>query len=82
MPAESRLLVACNACTRADAVEAAPSRAALVVAVLVFIGSFWMNERAAIISTPEREETVDTALAAAILDALPDPVVLLDKKFL
>ncbi len=54
--------------------------AALAVAVLVFVGSFWMNERASVISAPAREETVDTALAAAILDALPDPVVLLDKK--
>ncbi|MDH5187996.1 MAG: ATP-binding protein [Rhodospirillaceae bacterium] len=56
------------------------SGAALAVAVLLFIGSFWMNERVAVISAPEREETIDTALAAAILDALPDPVVLLDKK--
>ena len=35
------------------------SGAALAVAVLVFFGSFWMNERTSVVSAPVREETLD-----------------------
>ncbi len=54
--------------------------AGVMLAVLVFAGSYWMNERPSAMPEPMREERVDTAVAAAILDALPDPVVLLNKK--
>ena len=54
--------------------------AVVMLAVLVFAGSYWMNEHPTAVSKLVREETVDTAVAAAILDALPDPVVLLNKK--
>jgi len=54
--------------------------AAVLLAVLFIAGSYWMIERPKIGPIPAREEAVDSAVAAAILDSLPDPVVLLDKK--
>ena len=54
--------------------------AAILLAILISFGSYWMIERPRKNPEQVRKATVDTAVAAAILDSLPDPVVLLGEK--
>lgn len=56
------------------------SGAVVPLVVLVIAGSYLLVDSSGTNTMQTRVEKVDTALAAAILDSLPDPVVLLDKK--
>ncbi len=58
----------------AGVIGAVPAMAVLAV---VALGAFWASERRAYV-TVERRPEEDTAIAAAILDSLPDPVLLVD----
>jgi two-component system, OmpR family, phosphate regulon sensor histidine kinase PhoR len=51
----------------------------LAIMVVVLAGAYWALPHERRIEESARDESVDTAVAAAILDALPDPVVLLDR---
>jgi len=50
---------------------------ATAILAVVALGAFWASERQAYV-TVERRPEEDTAIAAAILDSLPDPVLLVD----
>jgi two-component system phosphate regulon sensor histidine kinase PhoR len=50
---------------------------AMAILAAVALGAFWAYERQAYV-TVERRPEEDTAIAAAILDSLPDPVMLVD----
>lgn len=58
---------------------------ALLSAAVVLLGGVWAGFKSSralpeTIARPQSSTQVDTALASALLDALPDPVLLLDKR--